>query len=291
MMGLVAGCNTSPKAKPTPTVTYPPPLAASPTVNPVPPIQEGGDIHDPTVAAGISNPTQAALAAEGQQLEDASTLTPAPTAASLPMPITSSGGVVLQGTLYTPLVRPAPGILILSTERAEWEPLIPQLHSSGYAVMIVDMRGYGESGGTIAWDLATEDATAALTLMSDMGLSQTFILGASTGANVALNACAESSNCTGVVLLSPGLDYHGVTTTEAMARLGVRPILMVASENDTNNPADSITLDSLAQGDHRLVIYPAAGHGAAILTAEPGSVGTIVDWLLAHAPTLVPQPS
>jgi hypothetical protein len=86
----------------------------------------------------------------------------------------------------------------------------------------------------------------------------------------------------GVVLLSPGLDYFSVTTPDAMARLGARPVLIVASENDGNNPADSIALDGMAAGDHQLMIYPAAGHGTEMLAAEPGLPDLITGWLERH---------
>jgi hypothetical protein len=108
--------------------------------------------------------------------------------------------------------------------------------------------------------------------------SNVIVIGASIGANLGLNACADYAGCPGVVLLSPGLDYRGVSTAEAMARLGTRGVLIVASENDNNNPSDSITLDSMAAGTHRLVIYPSAGHGTDMLTAEPGLSEIILNW-------------
>jgi fermentation-respiration switch protein FrsA (DUF1100 family) len=92
----------------------------------------------------------------------------------------------------------------------------------------------------------------------------------------------------GSVLLSPGLDYRGITAADGMARLGARPVLIVASENDDNNPADSTTLDGMAAGDHRLVIYPTAGHGMAMFAAEPGLADLIVEWLRVRFPPPAP---
>mgnify|MGYP002681926827 CR=1 FL=1 len=65
---------------------------------------------------------------------------------------------------------------------------------------------------------------------------------------------------------------------------GARPVLIVASEGDANNPADSITLDSMAAGDHQLIILPDAGHGTDMLEAAPDLAERIVAWLVARVP-------
>jgi alpha-beta hydrolase superfamily lysophospholipase len=154
--------------------------------------------------------------------------------------------------------------------------------AKGYSVLAMDLRGQGASSGDANWPLAQEDVRAALNQLAGLpgidGL-HVFVVGASIGANLGLNACADYAGCAGTVLLSPGLDYRGITTTEAMARLGSRPVLIVASENDNNNPSDSVLLDSMAAGSHRLVIYPSAGHGTDMFTAEPGLFDVILNWI------------
>ena len=76
--------------------------------------------------------------------------------------------------------------------------------------------------------------------------AQLIVIGAGIGANLGLNACVDQPGCVGMVLLSPGLDYRGITTAEAMARLTARPVLITASENDDNNPADSLTASTVS---------------------------------------------
>jgi len=293
---LIAACDGN-AAAPTMTSNWPtsaPSLAASVTVNPLPPIAEGEDIHGSESQSGVTNPTMAALPAEGQLDEDLATFTPRPTEASLPMQITTSDGLVLRGTLYSAPVRPAPGILMLHMEnrdRSSWDLLAQRLQALGYEVLTVDLRGHGDTGGKTDWTLAQNDVRAALALLTELpGVNPTriVIIGASVGANLGVNACADLSSCVGVVMLSPGLDYHGITAADAMARLGPRPILIAASENDRNNPTDSITLDGLATGEHQRVIYPAAGHGTDMLTNEPGLIDLIAGWVQAHNPSIVP---
>jgi pimeloyl-ACP methyl ester carboxylesterase len=290
---LLAGCVESP---PAPTATYEWPtlastIPASATVNPVAPIEEGPQIRDQAAdIPGVSNPTQAALAAEGQPDQDLPTVTPLPTQAELPMMISAADGLVLRGTFFGPVVRPAPGVLLVhdrSRDRTSWNELAARLQSAGYAVLTVDLRGYGETGGGANWPLAQDDVRAVLRQLAELpGINHTqmVVIGAGIGANLGLNTCADQPGCAGVVMLSPGLDYRGITTAEGMARLGARPVLIVASENDDNNPADSIALDGMAAGDHRVVIYPAAGHSTDMFAVESGLYDLIVDWLRTRFP-------
>ncbi|MBN1679853.1 MAG: alpha/beta fold hydrolase [Anaerolineae bacterium] len=300
LTGVLAGC-TETGDTPTPTYDWPtslPPIVPSQTVNPLPPIGEGDSSDALPPAAGASNPTQAGLAAEGEPEQDLPTVTPLPTETQLPMMITTSDGLVLRGTLYSALQRPAPGVLMVpmrGRDRSSWEPLAGRLQASGYAVLTIDLRGYGETGGSVDWSLAPGDVREALALLSELpgvDASRLVVVGAAIGANLALNACADAAGCVGAVLLSPGLDIKGITAADALARLGSRPVLVIASENDDNNPADSLTLDSLAGGDHQLVIMPEGGRGTDLLDAFPDLLDRIADWLIVRAgpvPTAVPQ--
>jgi len=289
---FLGACETG--TAPAPTETPQPALpvlADSPTTDPRPPVVEGAAIHETGYGeAGVSNPTQASLAAEGQLAQDAPTITPRPTQAELPMMISAADGLVLQATYYSAPTRPAPAVLLLhqrGRDRTTWNALALRLQAAGYAVLAVDQRGHGETGGAEDWTLAQEDARAALSMLSELpGIApgQISVIGASVGANLGLNACAGLPGCAAAVLLSPGLDYRGITTAGAMAQLGARPLLIVASEGDGNNPADSITLDGLAAGDHQLIILPDAGHGTDMLLSTPDLAERIVAWLVARVP-------
>ncbi len=290
---LLAGCEDA-APEPTPTYDWPtgaPPLAASPTINPVAPAAEGPEIREPGIdAPGVNNATQAGLAAEGQPDVDLPTPTPQATQAQVPMMISAPDGLVMRGTFYGAAVRPAPGVLLVhdrGLDRTAWDALAVRLQAAGYSVLTFDLRGHGETGGGVSWPLAQGDLQEALFQLADLpgiNTTQLVVIGAGIGANLGLNACVEQLGCAGMVMLSPGLDDRGITTAEAMARLGARPVLILASENDNNNPADSVSLDGMAAGDHRLVIYPSAGHGTDILSAEPGALDLIVEWLRARFP-------
>jgi pimeloyl-ACP methyl ester carboxylesterase len=295
-VALAACVDESPVPTATPDWPTPlPPIPASPTVNPVAPIEEGPEIRDPASGvAGASNATQAALAAEGEPGQIQPTITPLPTQAQLPMMVGASDGLILRGTFYGPAIRPAPAVLIVRrNEFAAWDALTASLQAAGYAVLVMDLRGFGATGGAAHWPLALEDARAALAQLADLpGVNpgQIIVIGDGIGANLVFNACADYAGCAGAALLSPGLDYLGITTAGAMARFGRRAVLIIASENDDNNPADSVTLNGLAGGDHMLAILPSAGHGATLFAADPGLPALIAGWIQARfpPPTIAP---
>jgi len=273
-------------------------IILTPTTIPLAPIEEGPGISESGVgSAGVSNPTQAGLAAEGQPEQDLPTSTPLATQAHFPMMIGTTDGLLLAGDYYSAVRQPAPGILLLhggGHDRGDWEPLTSLLQNTGYAVLAIDLRGYGDTGGTPDWTLATNDTAMALSQLGELpsvDAGNLIVIGAGIGANLGLKACAESAGCVASVLLSPGLDYQGITTPDAMMLMGPRPVLIAASDSDDNNPADSIMLDGMAQGTHRLEIYPGAVHGTDLLGTEPSLVGLIVEWLAVMVPPPATLPS
>lgn len=285
---ILSACGLEgPAAVPTPTPTDAGPiLAASATVNPLLPTGDGNQGQ----AIGASNPTLAGLPAEGEPMEDLPSPTPRPTESFLPLMISAADGLILQATFYSGPTGSAPVAVLLHQEggsRSDWEPLAQQLQAAGYAVLTLDLRGHGDTGGVVNWALVRDDVAAALALLFDLGgvdQARIVLVGAGVGANLALNACADTSGCAAAVLLSPGLDYHGITTADALARLGVRPLLIVAGDNAGNNPADSLTLDNMAQGAHQLVVIPAGGHGMALFATDPALQDQLVTWIVAHVP-------
>ncbi|UCF27615.1 MAG: alpha/beta fold hydrolase, partial [Chloroflexota bacterium] len=133
-------------------------------------------------------------------------------------------GLVLVGTLYAPVDSepPWPGVILLHmlwSDRTVWEDYAHELAGNGIAVFALDMRGHGETGGEVNWDLAEEDIQFVwenLADRPDIDANRTGILGASIGANMALISGENEPQIRTVVLLSPGLSYAGVETSDAM---------------------------------------------------------------------------
>lgn len=130
---------------------------------------------------------------------------------------------------------------MLGHNRNDWNGFASTLSNktNDYAVLSIDLRGHGESttsqnGNTILsfqsftpddFNKMIMDVKAAkqfLVTQKNINPNNVAIVGASIGANVALNyAAASDPSIKVVVLLSPGLDYKGVTTSDAIKQYKV----------------------------------------------------------------------
>ncbi len=204
--------------------------------------------------------------------------------------IEASDGLGMVGSYYAPVDVPPPwpGVLLLhmlGSDRSTWDEFARLLAGEGYAVFALDMRGHGDTGGEADWDLTKSDINQVwehLSMKQDIDPDRLAIIGASIGANLALAAGANDTDIKTVVLLSPGLDYRGVKTEEAILEYGKRPVLIVASQEDTYSADSSQVLEESAVGDVQLVVYQNAGHGTNMFAAKTGLGELIIDWLRTY---------
>ncbi len=227
------------------------------------------------------------------------TNTPEPTATATPDPSTpqivtieAMDKVVATGTFYPGQgTAPWPGVILLHMaggDRQVWEStgLVQRLVESGYAVLAVDIRGHGDSGGDDSWDKAEADTRRWWNYFSqrpDIDSTRTALVGGSIGANLAIFTGAQKPEVRTVVLLSAGLNYNSAAIDEAVVTYGSRPLFLVASEDDLFPAAeDAQIMASLATGEVELLIYEDAGHGTNMLETKPELADLIVDWLDQH---------
>ncbi|MCI0393510.1 MAG: alpha/beta fold hydrolase [Chloroflexi bacterium] len=214
---------------------------------------------------------------------------PQDTAAPEDVTIEASDGLAIQATFYpASATGRAPGVMLLHMnggQRQDWDQIAPQLAKAGYAVLAVDMRGHGETGGSSDWQQTPDDLQqvwAYFTGRKDVDPERTAIVGASIGSSMALLAAVAEPAIRTVVLLSPGLNYFNVTTDDAITAYGERPVLIVASEEDTESAESARTLSELALGEVQLEMVQGAGHGTAMFDAQPELLDLILAWLDAH---------
>jgi pimeloyl-ACP methyl ester carboxylesterase len=193
-------------------------------------------------------------------------------------------GVRIRGTHYAPGLGQAPGVVLLhmlGRQRSDWDAFARQLQEAGYAVLAIDLRGHGESEGRRDWQAMTQDAESAIAYLRsrpEIDGDRIALIGASIGANIVLNAAANDPQIKGAALLSPGLDYRGVTTEDAVKMLGDRPLLIVASEEDSYAADSARTLADMADSA-QLLMLSQQGHGTRMLGKDNGLESAILDWL------------
>ena len=198
--------------------------------------------------------------------------------------------VHIQGTYYRPAAVDAPGVVLLhmlGRNRGDWDTFARQLQDAGYGVIAIDLRGHGESEGEREWDKMTQDAAIAASFIRsrpEINPDRIALIGASIGANIAINYGAQDPEVAGVALLSPGLNYRGVKTAEAVTQYGARPLFIAASSEDDYAAKSARKLDSLAQGPHQLLILENQGHGTQMLGKDNGLEEALQQWLAASMP-------
>jgi pimeloyl-ACP methyl ester carboxylesterase len=159
----------------------------------------------------------------------------------------------------------------------------------------MDLRGHGESTKGKEGKLCNHrdfevsefpamvgDAETALEYLQKhegVDSAKIAIVGASIGANAALNAAAKHAEVKSVVLLSPGIEYHMIKTEPAMREFGGAAFL-AASDEDRYSAETVRRLKNLCKGECELKIYSGAGHGTNMFRPTRGDLETrILGWI------------
>ncbi len=314
-MLLLAGCN-APATPQTPAATASAPaITPAPQASPLPPEQQAllderdsvaQDLFSTLEKARVRGATEeeigditrtyvATIEAIESQLRQANAsfqplnLPPTPTLVAkkdvFDIGMVTEDGVRIKGTYYRPAAANAPGIVLLhmlGRHREDWDAFARTLQDAGYAVLAIDLRGHGESEGQREWSKMTKDAAIAVDFVrsrSETDPDRIALIGASIGANLAINYAAEDPEIRGVALLSPGLDYRGVTTPEAVKAYGKRPLFLAASSEDRYAYGSAQELGRLATGPVQLLLLDGQGHGTQMLGKDNGLEEALLNWL------------
>ena len=224
--------------------------------------------------------------------------------------LTAPDGVKLKATFFAS-AKPGPGVLLLhqcNRQRKVWDELAQQLAKAGINVLTLDLRGFGESGGTAADKLTAQEAQAQgrkwpgdidvafAYLSSQPGVKRDVIGvgGASCGVDNSIQtARRHPKEVKSLVLLSGGTDIAG---RQFLREANLLPIFAAVADDDEFRPTVEIMpwLFSLSSNPGKqFVHYATGGHGADIFRVHPELRGKIVDWYVTtliktpgHAPAL-----
>ena len=198
-------------------------------------------------------------------------------------------GVSLVGTWYEPAAHPGPAVILvhmLNRSRKEWEPFAERLASEGIGALAIDLRGHGESSGTLitgeadysSMVLDVKAARRFLAQRSEVQQSRVGVAGASIGANLAALEASTDPTVASIALLSPSLDYRGLRIEAAARKIAGRPMLLVASDDDPYALRSARELQKTAGGIRELLVLKAAGHGVPMLSRDQDLSRLLVDW-------------
>lgn len=204
----------------------------------------------------------------------------------------ASDGLVLVGLYYAPGPEAvgdsgAPAVLLMhhgGSRKEAWIDFIPVLAEAGYAVLTVDLRGHGETGGGFEWALADEDALLWLAWLRDqpeVDPQRVSIVGASLGGDVGLRIMPRDEQLRTLVSLSPllALDGDSIGTLEAAESLGPRPLYVVAAQGVEAEAEAVHALLGAAEGNIQARLYEGTACCTFLLMLERDLAPSIVTWL------------
>jgi pimeloyl-ACP methyl ester carboxylesterase len=216
----------------------------------------------------------------------AALLPPADLSAAQRVTIRTEDGVMLSGTWHEPSNRPSPAVILVhmyQRSRRDWDGVASQLAAAGIGALTFDLRGHGESVGAAGKELAAmvQDVKAArrfLVTRNDVIQGRVGIAGASLGASLAVLAAADDQAVVSLALLSPSLDYRGLRIEAPMKKYGGRPVLLVASDEDSYASRTARELQKAGGGKRETLMLSQAGHGTTMLGRNPELATSLVDW-------------
>jgi alpha-beta hydrolase superfamily lysophospholipase len=172
---------------------------------------------------------------------------------------------------------------MLGRSKEDWNYFAERLEDAGMMVLAIDLRGHGRSSGSMAMlQPMVNDVVGAVNWLAarpNVRPGAVAIVGASLGANLAALAAAQLPGLHALALVSPSLDYRGLRLdASAIKKIGVRPVLMVAS---TQDPYALRTIHELmSEGSGREQrLSTATGHGTNLLAADSELARSLVEWL------------
>ena len=202
--------------------------------------------------------------------------------------IKMADGLDIVATFYpTTGTDKAPVVLLLHQfegDRGQWDPIIPDLTGHNYNVLAIDLRGFGNTGGTADWKLAVTDGLALMGWLrnqSSVDPDRVAVIGASIGADLALKVCAADTDCHTAIALSPGLSFPDGMTTDTVKNMTNKAILLIAAQLDRVSSSAVKLLTDVAPVDLTIMskLYASVrNHGVELLT-HPDVSPLILQWL------------
>ena len=181
---------------------------------------------------------------------------------------------------------------MMPATKESWDAFAIELDAAGYASLAIDERGHGEStmNGTKSYKTFSDteqqtkilDVEAAFTFLVEQGFEkeEIVVIGASIGANLAIEFLARHPEVKTVVALSPSLDYHGVLAEPPIESLSFNQKAILVASNDDEYSFDSCERLEEDHSSHtRLLRKFNLGHGTYMFENDPSLMKEIVAML------------
>lgn len=206
--------------------------------------------------------------------------------------------VLIFGDLVEPADARAAVLMLhmMPADKRSWRELSKELEKKRIASLAIDLRGHGKSNrqGTEVIDYknftdeehqnASLDIESALHFLRKRGFGpeRVAVVGASIGANLALQTAALNNAMPAVVLLSPGENYRGIRTFPLAENLRPEQALLASGssgdDQDSFDAAQKI-VELAPSKEKKFIPLASAGHGTNMFLQEKRFPEAIATWL------------
>jgi dienelactone hydrolase len=211
-------------------------------------------------------------------------------AAGRTVSIRTEDGTTLTGSWFEPAGRAGPAVILvhmLHRSRRDWDDLASRLAAEGIGTLTFDLRGHGESTGSVppegayaAFQLDLNAARRFVVTRPDVLPHHLGIAGASLGASLAVLEAAQSPGVSSVALLSAATEYRGLRIDAAMKKYTGRALLVYSDDDPyaQRSARDLIKLQGPSGTTRETLALHHAGHGTNMLSADATLPAALVDW-------------
>lgn len=179
------------------------------------------------------------------------------------------------------------GVILLhmfGKDRTSWQGFAEYLQSNGYNALTVDLRGHGRSELKYT-DFKEEDfnkmvldVKAAKKYFNEKNINNIAIVGASIGANTALNYALNDKEIKTIVLLSPGENYKGIKVQNDLTKF-FTPTLIVVAEGDEYSFKSGLKIMDSTNAKKSIKIYKGTDAHGTDMFKNTDLKPVILDWL------------
>jgi alpha-beta hydrolase superfamily lysophospholipase len=170
---------------------------------------------------------------------------------------------------------------MLGRSKDDWQAVGERLAAANITSVAIDLPGETlpeDAKDLASWQNSVRAAVTFLIGRPEVRPSSIGIAGASLGANLAAVAAADDARVKAIALVSPSLDYRGLSIERPLRQYGSRAALLVASSHDPYAARSVRELANGAPGPREVQWSEAAAHGTLLLTADPDLVRVLVEW-------------
>jgi|GEM_PF-4523991 len=238
---LLLGCEAQTDAPPT--FERAPSLAPSATVLPIISPEPSDSF------TGRSDPTSAALAAEGEP-DQAVTVAAQATDTFIPLTIFATDGTRLYADYFGAPSPPAITILFIHSDTGltpEHDQFVRRLQQGGYNVMQLHLRGYGQSSGLIDWSQLENDIAQTIATLTSLPTVTQFGIWVEGRSTIgAIQVCSQLTDCSFVGVTHPLPDDDRASLGDAALALNSRPLFVGTMADRTISAATAEILSDQA---------------------------------------------